>query len=211
MFHHSHAIWISHNILTPYHTLLKYLFLIIIILKFDLISPSPSPRFSEMRRLVGSRALRLVRSLSPVANPFHFSFALNASATATRCGLWQPVVYGSVCSYWICDKILHVRWITGNYFISRMTVNKISVWIWRWRVWKVKKVRKTTATYQTARRTGSTTKVNRYRYDFLIYFFHWDFSHPVTSELRCILRRTCSSYWNFFGASISRELGNNTG
>lgn len=108
---------------------------------------------------------RLARSLSPVANLFHFSFALNASATATRCGLWRLVVYGSVCSYSICDKIFHVQWYTRNYYISRMTVNKITIWIWRWRVWKVKKVRKTTATYQTARQTGSTTKVNRYRYD----------------------------------------------
>lgn len=145
-----------------------------------------------MRRLVESpvpRALRLVRSLSPVANPFHFSLALNASATATCCGLWRPVVYGSVCSYWICDEIFHVRWNKGNYYISRMTVNKISVWIWRWRVWKVKKVRKTTATYQTARQTGSTTKVNRYGYDFLIYFIHCNFSHPLTSELHRRLGR----------------------
>lgn len=167
--------------------------------------------FGEMRRLVESPVPWLARSLSPVANPFHFSFALNASAAATRCGLWQPVVYGSACSYRICDKIFYVQWNKGNYYISRMTVNKISVWIWRWRVWKVKKVRKTTATYQTARRTGSTTKVNRYWYHFFIYFFPCELSHSLILEFKYSIRQACRLYLNFFNCSASLVLSNIAG
>lgn len=61
-----------------------------------------------------------------------------------------------------------------------MTVNKVIAWIWRWRVWRVKSARKTTAMCQTARQTGSTTRVNRY----------WTFKkinslRPFFSRYRC--------------------------
>lgn len=102
-----------------------------------------------------SRIVLLSRSRLPV-----LPFALNASIGLTRFELWQSACLWE-CSLVLSEKLILLQWNKYFYHISRMTVNKIIVWIWRWRVWKVKKVMKTTAPYQTAKRTVSTTKVNR--------------------------------------------------
>lgn len=122
-----------------------------------------------LRDLRKSRWVPFASSLAPSLVESHFVFLFiraRGVGSATRFVCYSDrslVVYGSARSYRICDKIFHAQWKKGNYCISRMTVNKITAWIWRWRVWKVKKVRKTMAMCRTARRTESTTKVNRYR------------------------------------------------
>lgn len=90
---------------------------------------------------------------------FLHSRSMRRSLCRVQVGLSMGVLLA--CSYRICVKIIHVQWFAGNNYISRMTVNKITIWKWRWRVWKVKKVRKTVGTSPTGRRMGSTTKVNR--------------------------------------------------